>query len=97
MIFAETPSLFFLGTGITYIVIGIYRLKGNYIIVKDGYLKKDFGGKIFLKDVTEIKRFAGDYIFKTTHTQITIDSNAVDKKSIAELEEFVTTFKIKKQ
>jgi hypothetical protein len=97
VIFSETPSIFFLVVGITYIIIGIYRSKGNYIIIKDGYLKKDFGGKIFLKDVTEIKRFAGDYIFKTTQTQVTIDTNVVDKKSLAQLEEFVINFEIKSQ
>lgn len=97
VIYSENPSIFFLVLGITYISIGIYRWKGNYIIVKDGYLKKNFGGKIFLNDVTEIKKFAGDYIFKTAQTQVTIDTNLVDKKSLPQLEEFVMAFKVKTQ
>jgi hypothetical protein len=95
IVFGETPSLFFLGAGVAYIAIGIYRMKANYVTIADGFLKKDFGGKILLKDVTEIRRFAGDYIFKTANSEVTIDTNAVDKNSLKELEEFVATCEAK--
>ena len=89
IIFAQKTSLFFLGSGFAYIIIGVYRLKNDYVTVQDGYIKKDFGAKMFLKDITQIKYFAGDYIIKSKEVQITIDINAVDKKSLKDLEEFI--------
>lgn len=89
IIFGDSQLYFFFGIGLIYIVIGVYRIKVNYVTAKDGYLKRDFGKKILLKDIIEVKRFAGDYIFKTREREVIIDINAVDKKSLEKLDEFV--------
>ena len=94
VLFTERTSILFLVGGLAYIINSIYVLKTNYVTVKDGYLKKNRGGKIYLDNLIEVKKFAGDYILKTKQTQITIDTNIVDKESLKKLDEFMASLKV---
>ncbi|HLF51476.1 hypothetical protein [Flavobacterium sp.] len=96
ILFDERISLIPLGGGLAYIINSLYNLKTNYVTVKEGYLKKKFGGKIYLNNLIEVKKFAGDYILKTKQTQITIDTNLVDKESLKELDEFIANLNVMK-
>lgn len=84
---------FALGLGITYVGMAIYRYYVPYAVVKDGYLKKDFGGKIPLEEITDTRRFAGDYVFRSATKKITLDKNLVDKTSIDALETLINNLR----
>jgi len=82
---------------IVYIAMYFYKRRFFYLYSKDGYLKKDFGKKIRIADITETRRFAGDYIFKSKEASITIDKNMVDKESIDDIENLINWLRAKKE
>ena len=87
--FYSSKSYFPLVLGIAYISMFFYKTNVYYLRTENGFLKKDFGPKIRIKDIVETRRFAGDYIFKSKTKTITIDKNAVDKSSVDQIENFI--------
>ena len=74
----------FIGIGFFYVVTSIYNIQNPYIRIESEYIKKSgiFNKKVFLDEITEIKKFAGDYIVKTKNREIHFDTNMVDKESL---------------
>jgi len=87
----ESGNFFRLG----YLTIGVLYLGGyifmknrQYLTIKDGVITKNnlIPKKINLVEITKIKRFAGDYILKTNNNELTINTQLIDKKSLADLD-----------
>lgn len=70
--------------------IGVYIFMKNkqYLSIRDGVLtKNNFSPKrINLTEIITVKKFAGDYILKSKHEELTINTHLIDKKSLAELD-----------
>jgi hypothetical protein len=77
-----------------YLIIGIlyfgtYLFENNkqYLTIDNGIISKNhlIPKKVNLNDIKQIKKFAGDYILKTDSTELRINTELIDKKSLAEL------------
>ncbi len=73
--------------GILYLVLYFYQKHYKYLTIENGILKLNgsFGKKINLTDIKRIRKFAGDYILKTDEKELTINTQIIDPKSLAEL------------
>jgi hypothetical protein len=73
--------------GILYLILYFYQKKYQYLTLENGILKINgsFGKKINLTEIKRIKKFAGDYILKTDKKELTINTQIIDPKSLAEL------------
>uniref|UniRef100_UPI00404AE5D5 hypothetical protein n=1 Tax=Gelidibacter sp. TaxID=2018083 RepID=UPI00404AE5D5 len=77
-----------------YIIIGIlyfgtYLFENNkhYLTIENGIISKNhlIPKKINLNEIKRIKKFAGDYILKTDSTELRINTELIEEKSLAEL------------
>lgn len=77
----------FLVIAILYWSSYFYEKSNQYLTVDDDSIKRNSiaGKKIYLSDITWIKKFAGDYILKTDTKELTINTEVVDEKSLSEL------------
>jgi len=77
----------FLVIAILYWSSYFYEKSNQYLTIDDDSIKKNSiaGKKIYLSDITWIKKFAGDYILKTDTEELTINTEVVDEKSLNEL------------
>tara|TARA_R110002111_G_scaffold2_3_gene21 strand:+ start:2105 stop:2491 length:387 start_codon:yes stop_codon:yes gene_type:complete len=73
--------------GILY--IGTYFFENNkqYLTIENGIISKNhlIPKKINLNEIKQIKKFAGDYILKTDSTELRINTELIEEKSLAEL------------
>ncbi len=72
---------------ILYLVLYFYHKKNQYLTIENGEIFHNypFGKKINLAEIKVIKKFAGDYILKTDKTELTINTQSIDKKSLVNL------------
>lgn len=74
---------------ISFLYLGtyLYGKRNKYLTIENGqiFVNKPFGKKINLTEIKEIKKFAGDYILKTDKTELTINTQIIDEKSLTEL------------
>jgi len=77
-----------------YLIIGIlfigtyfFKNKNQYLTIENGIIWKNqlIPKKIFLNEIKRIKKFAGDYILKTDSTELRINTELIEEKSLAEL------------
>jgi hypothetical protein len=77
-----------------YLIIGIlyfgtYLFENNkqYLTIENGIISKNhlIPKKINLNEIKRIKKFAGDYIFITDSTELRINTELIEKNSLAEL------------
>jgi hypothetical protein len=77
-----------------YLIIGIlyfgtYLFENNkhYLTIENGTISKNhlIPKKINLNEIKRIKKFAGDYILKTDSTELRINTELIEKNSLAEL------------
>ena len=61
-----------------------YATITDEVITKNGLLSKS----ILVKNITEIKDFAGDVIFKTKESEITINTNQITEDSVIEVKNY---------
>ena len=63
------------------------KKKHQYLTIENGVLRINgsFGKKINLAEIKRIKKFAGDYILKTSKKELTINTQIIDTNSLAEL------------
>ena len=68
-------------------VLFLYDYKNQYLTIVDGMIYRIpvVGKKIKLKDIVQIKKFAGDYILKTNNKELTINTQLIDKESLNDL------------
>ncbi len=78
-----------------YLVIGIlyfgtYLFENNkqYLTIENGIISKNhlIPKKVNLNEIKRIKKFAGDYILKTDSTELRINTELIEKKSLTELD-----------
>ncbi|WP_405377568.1 hypothetical protein [Nonlabens sp. Asnod3-A02] len=74
---------------ISFLYLGtyFYGKRNKYLTLENGqiFVNKPFGKKINLNDIKQIKNFAGDYILKTDKTELKINTQIIDEKSLVEL------------
>jgi hypothetical protein len=70
-----------------FITIYSFNYFNQYLTINNNVIKENhpFGKKINLTEIKNIKKFAGDYILKTEKTELTINTQIIDEKSLAEL------------
>lgn len=75
------------GGGCFSLLIYYFEKKKQYLTLKNGVLTKNtlIPKKINLKDITSIKKFAGDYILKSNSTEFVIDTQIIDFDSLNDL------------
>ncbi|MCF6298239.1 MAG: hypothetical protein L3J08_09710 [Flavobacteriaceae bacterium] len=77
----------FLIISLLYIVTYFYEKKKQYLTIENGILSVNhpFGKKINLSEIKQFRKFAGDYILKSDKTELTINTQIIDEKSLTEL------------
>lgn len=74
---------------ISFIYLGIYfyEKKNQYLTIANGIISinQPFGKKIKLAEIKQIKKFSGDYILKTDQTELIVNTEIIDEKSLTEL------------
>lgn len=84
----------YLVIGALYIGHYLYDLTNQYLTIENGTIRKNglygFGKKINLNEINWIKKFAGDYILKTETIELTINTDLIEEKSLAELNRILT-------
>lgn len=70
---------------VAYLSMYYYQRTNKYLTIERGIIKINhpFGKKLTLSDVKSIKKFAGDYILKTEHTKLTINTLIIEPKSLS--------------
>lgn len=92
-------------SGYLYLVIGLlfignylYCLKNQYLTIENGTIRKNvlygFVKKVNLKEIKLIKKFASDYIIKTETKQLKIHTEAIEEKSLSELNRILTELNV---
>jgi hypothetical protein len=78
----------FLIISILYLGTYFYEKKNQYLTIGNGLfsVNQPFGKKIKLNEIKQIKKFSGDYILKTNKTELTINTQIIDEKSLVELD-----------
>lgn len=73
---------------ILYFGMYFYEKKNQYLTLDTHFLSlnQPFGKKIELSELIQIKKFAGDYILKTANTELRINTQIIDSKSLSELD-----------
>ena len=90
-------SVFFLvlffGSGIAKLGAFIYLKRVPYLIIEKDYIKRSYftENTILLSEISEIKKFAGDYIIKTSKREFTLNPNLVDKESLSAFTDYFDT------
>ena len=71
-----------------YFLLDFFNFSNTLYKVNQYKIKRNllFGKSIKLKEVTSVKKFAGDIIFITKNEEFRIDTQEIDKKSIEDLE-----------
>jgi hypothetical protein len=69
--------------------LGTYLYENNkqYLTIENGIISKNHltPKKIHLKELKGIKKFAGDYVLQTDSTELRINTEFIDEKSLIEL------------
>ena len=76
----------FLISGI-YLLIYFHQKKEKYLTLENGIIKQNwpFGKKLKLKEIKEIKHFAGEYILKSELKKMKINIGLIETESLSEL------------
>jgi hypothetical protein len=79
-----------------YLTIYFYHKQFKYVTIKDGVLQMNgpLGRKIHLSEIVQIKKFAGDYILKSTSKELTINTQAIDPKNLEHLHAALEKLKV---
>ncbi len=77
----------YLVIGLLYLIPFLYNVTYQYLSIENGVIKKNtgFGNKLNLKDITSIKKFAGDYTLMTENKKMKINTALIDENSLNEL------------
>lgn len=74
---------------IFYLTQYFYEYKNQYLTIKDGNISRNLlfqKKKMNLNEITQVKKFAGDYILKTKREELTIYTQVIDEDSLADLD-----------
>lgn len=89
----EWVAYVYLLCSIIYLAQFFYTKTYPYVTIENGSIRKNVMFRneklIYIKEILSIKRFAGDYTFKTATDEIIIHTQAIDKNSLAQLDSFL--------
>lgn len=71
-----------------YTINYIYEYKNQYLTIADDIITKNLlfqTKKMNFNEITQIKKFAGDYILKTSQKELTINTQLIDSDSLVDL------------
>ena len=73
--------------GVMYLGTHLFERTKQYLTIEDGILTKNqlTPKKIDLNEIRKIRYFAGDYILKTDSSELTINTEWIDKESLEKL------------
>lgn len=75
----------FLIIGTIYLIKSLFEIRNQYLTIENGMIRKNqflgFIKKINLKDIIQIKKFAGDYTLVTEQTELKINTELIDDNS----------------
>lgn len=75
--------------GAIYVAVYISMKKKDYLTIENGILTKHnifSSQKIKLAEVTTVKEFAGDYIVKTSHEELVVNTQIIDQYALSLLD-----------
>jgi hypothetical protein len=79
-----TKYVFFI-IGTIYLISSLFEIRNQYLTIENGMIRKNqflgFNKKINLKDIIQIKKFAGDYTLVTEQTELKINTELIDDNS----------------
>ena len=81
-----------------YIGTYFHQRKHQYAEITDEFIKINdpiFGKKLNINDVITVRKFAGNYIFKTASKELTIDTHLISLESLDKLNQKVEELGIK--
>lgn len=83
----DSAGVGLIGGGIFSFAVYYFENKKQYLTIKNGFLIKNslFPKKVCLKEIQQIKKFAGDYTLKTNKTDLTINTQIIDENSLLDL------------
>jgi hypothetical protein len=98
-VFTEAANVFnygYLSLGILYIATYLFEKHKKYLTITEGKISKNsvFPKTIHLSEIKRIKKFDADYIVETNFNQLKINTNWIDKSSLAELKAFLENFNL---
>ena len=93
----DWKPIFYIILMLLYWVIIVFQYMNKYFEIDENsiVLMELKRKKIDFKDLTEIKYFGGDYIFKDNKTTITITKSQINKDQIESFEQIFNTIKLK--
>lgn len=74
--------------GTIYVAVYISMKKKDYLTIENGILTKHnvfSSQKIKLAEITTVKEFAGDYIVKTNHDELVVNTQIIDQYALSKL------------
>jgi len=74
---------------ILYLAQYIYENKKQYLTIENGTISKNLlfqTKKMNLNQITQVKKFAGDYILKSKLEELTINTQIIDEDSLADFD-----------
>ena len=85
-----------IGAGLFSLAIYFYEMKKQYLSINNGRLTRHslIPRKINLNEIKQIKKFAGDYTLKTDKTELTIDTQIIEKNSLVTLNNELNKLKL---
>ena len=79
----------YLMLGLGYLAVFYYDYKNQYLIIKNGWIRKNllysFKNKIRIEDIEDIRRINGDYILISKTAHLKIDPDVIERKSLKKL------------
>jgi hypothetical protein len=82
---------------IAYLGIYAYQEKYKYLTIENGMIQVNgpVRKKLNLSEVTQIRKFAGDYILKTDSKELTINTQIIETASLTELNKELEKLNVK--
>jgi hypothetical protein len=92
----NTKNIFnygYLLIGVVYLGTHLFEKTKQYLTIEDGILTKNqlTPKKIDLNEIRQIKYFAGDYILKNESSELTINTELIEKESLEKLKVVLET------
>ena len=77
-------SYFWMAFSVLCIINYYFQKTYQYLSIENGIIKinEPFGKKLKLSEIQKIKKIAGDYILKTDHKELTINTQLIEPKSL---------------
>ena len=94
--FGKWTDYLVIAVGVMYVSFYSYNYLHQYLTLEKDSIKLNFifSRKIFLSDIKEFKKFAGEYILRTDSDELRINTSLIDETSLKELNKVLTSLKL---